>query len=126
MLGEPETTQSVLAEPTGDGARLLVIDGASSLIVGLPATGTVSIGRAPECEIRVAHVACSRRHAQLHLDDGALILEDLGSHNGTRVNGECVTGRQPLTSDVVVSIGPIRIVIHVQQRARRAVLLEPA
>jgi two-component system, NtrC family, response regulator AtoC len=125
-MEEPETTLSVLAEPSVEGARLLVIDGAFSLIVGLPATGTVTIGRAPECEIRLADSACSRRHAQLHIDDGILTLEDLGSHNGTRVNGESVTGRQPLTSDDVVSIGPIKIVIHAQQRARRAVLLESA
>jgi DNA-binding NtrC family response regulator len=126
MLEEPEATLSVLTELVADGARLLVIDGASSMIVGLPATGTVTIGRAPECEIRLVDIACSRRHAQLHIDDGALTLEDLGSHNGTRVNGDRVTGRQPLTSDDVISIGPIRLVIHAQHRARRAVLLEPA
>jgi DNA-binding NtrC family response regulator len=126
MLEEPEATLSVLTELVADGARLLVIDGASSMIVGLPATGTVTIGRAPECEIHLADVACSRRHAQLHIDDGALTLEDLGSHNGTRVNGDRVTGRQPLTSDDVISIGPIRLVIHAQHRARRAVLMEPA
>jgi DNA-binding NtrC family response regulator len=123
MLDEPETL-SVLTELAADGARLLVIDGATSLIVGLPDAGTVTVGRAPECEIRLTDAACSRRHAQLHIDDGALTLEDLGSHNGTRVNGERVTGRQPLTSNDVVSIGPIKLVIHAQQRARRAVVLE--
>ncbi|TMQ04655.1 MAG: FHA domain-containing protein, partial [Deltaproteobacteria bacterium] len=126
MLEEPQTTLSVLTESPVDGARLLVIDGASSLIVGLPAAGTVTIGRAPECEVRLGDAACSRRHARLHVDDGTLMLEDLGSHNGTRVNGERVTGRHPLTSDDVISIGPIRLVIYAQHRARRAVLLEPA
>jgi two-component system, NtrC family, response regulator AtoC len=125
MLSPSEDTRSVLTEPLTDGSRLLVIDGATSLIVGLPTSGTVTIGRAPECEVQLADAACSRRHAQLHIDDGGLTLEDLGSHNGTRVNGERVTGRQPLTSDDVVSIGPIKLVIHAQPRARRAVLLEP-
>jgi two-component system response regulator AtoC len=126
MHEDPETTLSVLAEPVVDDARLLVIDGASSLIVGLPAAGTVTIGRAPECEVRLDDAACSRRHARLHIDDGAMTLEDLGSHNGTRVNGERVTERYPLSSDDVISIGPIRLVIHAQHRVRRAVLLEPA
>src|ERR1043166_5548837 len=126
MVHEPEATLSVLTAPPTEGSRLLIIDGATSLIVGLPTTGTVTIGRAPECEVRLGDVACSRRHAQLHIDDGALTLEDLGSHNGTRVNGEQVTGRQPLTSDDVVSIGPIQLVIHAEPRARRAVLLEPS
>jgi DNA-binding NtrC family response regulator len=126
MLEEPDVTLSVLMEAPADAARLLVIDGASSLIVGLPAIGTVTIGRAPECEVRLTDAACSRRHARLHIDDGALTLEDLGSHNGTRVNGERVSGRYALTSDDVISIGPIKLVIHAQHRARRAVLLEPA
>src|ERR1041384_727948 len=126
MLPESEATLSVLTEPMTDGSRLLVIDGATSLIVGLPTIGTVTIGRAPECEVRLVDAACSRRHAQLHIDDGALTLEDLGSHNGTRVNGERVAGRQLLTSDDVVSIGPIKLVIHAQPRTKRAVLLEPS
>lgn len=124
MLEEPEATLSVLTDQPVDHARLLVIDGASSLIVGLPTAGTATIGRAPECEVRLRDAACSRLHARLHIDDGALILEDLGSHNGTRVNGERVIGRYPLSSDDVISIGPIRLVIHAQHRARRAVLLE--
>src|SRR5262245_50423443 len=102
MLDGPDVTLSVLTEPPGDRARLLVIDGASSLIIALPPTGTVTVGRAPECEVRLGDAACSRRHAHLHIDDGALTLEDLGSHNGTRVNGERVTGRHPLTSDDVI------------------------
>jgi len=126
MLEEPEPTLSVLSEPPSDAARLLIIDGASSQIVGLPGTGTVTIGRAPECEVRLTDAACSRRHAWLHAEDGTLTLEDLGSHNGTRVNGQRVTGRYPLTSDDVIGIGPIKLVIYAQHRARRAVLLEPA
>jgi DNA-binding NtrC family response regulator len=122
---EPEATLSMLAEPVVDGARLLVIDGGSSSIVTLPAAGTATIGRAPECEVRLNDAACSRRHARLHIEDSALTLEDLGSHNGTRVNGEPVAGRHLLTSDDVISIGPIRLVIHVQHRARRAALLDP-
>jgi DNA-binding NtrC family response regulator len=126
MLEEPEPTLSVLSGPSAEGARLLIIDGASSQIIGLPGAGTVTIGRAPECEVRLSDAACSRRHAWLHVEDGALTLEDLGSHNGTRVNGQRVTGRYSLTSDDVIGIGPIKLVIYAQHRARRAVLLEPA
>jgi DNA-binding NtrC family response regulator len=125
VLEEPEATLSMLAEPSDEAARLLVIDGDSSVMIRLPGTGSVAIGRAPECEVRVADVACSRRHARLHISDGAVTLEDLGSHNGTRVNGERVAGRYPLTSDDVIGIGPIKLIIHAEHRPRRAVLLEP-
>ena len=49
------------------------------------------IGRAPECELVLKDNRVSRRHARLAARDGVLILTDLGSTNGTRVNGNRVT-----------------------------------
>jgi hypothetical protein len=49
------------------------------------------IGRAPECELVLKDSRASRRHARLHARDGVLVLTDLGSTNGTRVNGHRVT-----------------------------------
>jgi DNA-binding NtrC family response regulator len=126
MFEEPKATLSMITQPRADGARLLVVDGVSSLIVALPETGTVTIGRAPECDVQLADAACSRRHAQLHIADGALTLEDLGSHNGTRINGERVSGRHPLTSNDVIAIGPVKLVIHAQQRPPRNTVLDAA
>ena len=57
MRQEPDPTLSVLAEMPSDGARLLVIDGSTSSIMTLPALGTVTIGRAPECELRLSDAA---------------------------------------------------------------------
>jgi hypothetical protein len=51
----------------------------------------VRIGRAPECELVLKDSRVSRRHARLHARDGVLVLTDLGSTNGTRVNGHRVT-----------------------------------
>ncbi|MEO8274110.1 MAG: DUF3662 and FHA domain-containing protein [Chloroflexota bacterium] len=49
------------------------------------------IGRAPECELVLKDSRVSRRHARLQARDGVLVLADLGSTNGTRVNGHRVT-----------------------------------
>ena len=49
------------------------------------------IGRAPECELVLKDSRVSRRHARLHARDGVLVLTDLNSTNGTRVNGHRVT-----------------------------------
>ena len=49
------------------------------------------IGRAPECELVLKDSRASRRHARLHARDGVLVLTDLGSTNGTRVNGNRIT-----------------------------------
>ncbi len=58
----------------------------------IPLTGApMRIGRAPECEIVLRDSRVSRRHARLHARDGLLLLTDLGSTNGTRVNGNRIT-----------------------------------
>ncbi len=53
--------------------------------------GPMRIGRAPECELVLKDSRVSRRHARLHARDGVLVLADLGSTNGTRVNGNRIT-----------------------------------
>jgi hypothetical protein len=55
------------------------------------AGGPIRIGRAPECELVLKDSRASRRHARLHARNGVLVLTDLGSTNGTRVNGNRVT-----------------------------------
>jgi hypothetical protein len=58
----------------------------------IPMTGApIGIGRAPECELVLKDSRASRRHARLAARDGVLVLTDLGSTNGTRVNGHRVT-----------------------------------
>ena len=58
----------------------------------IPVSGApIRIGRAPECELVLKDSRVSRRHARLGARDGVLVLTDLGSTNGTRVNGHRVT-----------------------------------
>src|SRR5512143_2505760 len=52
------------------------------------------LGREPEAVVRLVSEKASRRHARIVVDDGGAILEDLGSKNGTRVNGTRV--REPI------------------------------
>lgn len=49
------------------------------------------VGRATECDISLAAAHLSRRHAQLQVQDGLLYVKDLGSANGTFLNGKQVT-----------------------------------
>src|SRR4029450_11958315 len=48
----------------------------------------VTIGRLPECDVVVSDKGVSRRHAQIRTKDGASTLTDLGSTNGTNLNGK--------------------------------------
>jgi hypothetical protein len=55
---------------------------------------TVTIGRLPECEVVLNDRGASRRHAQIRAKDDVFTLTDLGSTNGTRLNGQTVQSRE--------------------------------
>jgi pSer/pThr/pTyr-binding forkhead associated (FHA) protein len=46
------------------------------------------IGRADDCAVAIDFTGVSRRHATIHISGGGVTLEDLGSKNGTWLNGE--------------------------------------
>ena len=52
--------------------------------------GSMVVGRAKECDISLGVAHLSRKHARLNVEDGELWVEDLGSSNGTYLNGERV------------------------------------
>jgi hypothetical protein len=54
----------------------------------------VTIGRLPDCEIVLKDKGASRQHAQIRSKDGEYVLTDLGSTNGTRLNGQTVQSRR--------------------------------
>ncbi len=64
------------------------------------------IGRGEECDIRLDGLLISNRHAYVHRTNSGLILEDLGSTNGTYVNGARITGRTSIQPQDVIQIGP--------------------
>jgi DNA-binding NtrC family response regulator/pSer/pThr/pTyr-binding forkhead associated (FHA) protein len=73
--------------------------------------GDTTIGRSPSCEIAIADSRASRRHVQLSLRDGKLTLTDLGSRNGTLVNGERITGSRTLEPGDRVIVGSTTFVV---------------
>jgi hypothetical protein len=95
-------------EPVGaDTAQLVVHEGAETRTVVLTKDAT-TIGRLAECDVVVQDRGASRRHAQIRLHDGAYVLTDLGSTNGTRLNGQTVQSR-PLADGDRITIGATTI-----------------
>ncbi|WP_422036601.1 FHA domain-containing protein [Reyranella sp.] len=73
------------------------------------------IGRAADqCELVVPHPTVSRRHARLSLAGEALQVEDLGSTNGTAVNGTVVKAGAPtvLQAGSKLRLGDVELVVH--------------
>ena len=67
--------------------------------------GTTTIGRSEENDIVIADALVSRHHARITLDDEGAEITDLGSGNGTFVNGGRVQGTTELSPGDVVDIG---------------------
>ena len=65
----------------------------------------ISIGRGSTNIISINDVEVSRRHARMELQGASYLIQDLGSTNGTFVNGQRVTGMQVLNPGDSVSFG---------------------
>lgn len=78
-----------------DGPHLL--DGARVV----PLLATTVIGRGAEADLQVHDTGVSRRHAELRRTREGVQVHDLGSTNGTRVNGKRVTAATLVNGDVV-------------------------
>jgi phosphoserine phosphatase RsbU/P len=73
---------------------------------------TTSIGRQPDVAIYLESLAVSRQHAKILNRNGAFFIEDLGSSNGTYVNGEKLQQPRQLTEHDMVQIGPYLLALR--------------
>ncbi len=75
-------------------------------------SGQLSIGRTPDNDIALGDMLVSRRHARLLTGPGGLVIEDLGSANGTQVNGRRIAGPTPLREGDLVTIGNSDLIVE--------------
>lgn len=61
-----------------------------------PVSGTITLGRAPDVDVQLEHPRVSRHHATIVATPAGLVFMDLGSANGSTVNGREVEPRVPL------------------------------
>ncbi len=69
----------------------------------------VIVGRHYVSDLRLDGDTISRRHARLSFQDGQILVQDLGSGNGTFVNHQKVQSQRSLTSSDTISIGPFQL-----------------
>jgi hypothetical protein len=75
--------------------------------VKIKVNGPVVVGRAPGADIVIAATYVSGRHAKFSRVGQDLVIEDLGSTNGTTLNGVRVFGAEQLENGDVVGIGEV-------------------
>ncbi len=85
-----------------DGAMVTTLEKGRSIVVG----------RTAPADVVVPDPGLSRQHARFTWDDTGVWVEDLGSTNGTKKNGERITRAQINAGDDI-AIGPIRVAVHI-------------
>ena len=71
------------------------------------AEGELTLGSADGCDVRIPHYTVSRRHARLHVTGAGVALTDLGSSNGTLVDGRRIDGRVALAPGQPIAFGSV-------------------
>jgi adenylate cyclase len=87
-------------------------------------TGELILGRAPDCEVVLKDFGISRQHAKLIADPNGVRIMDLGSKNGTKINGALVT-QAPLRDGDKFTLGSLDVVFGRTAEARVAFDDEP-
>jgi pSer/pThr/pTyr-binding forkhead associated (FHA) protein len=90
---------------------LKVLEGAKSGAKVTIKKAEFVIGRSPDCHLCAGSSAVSRRHCAILRSDNRVAVKDLGSRNGTLVNGEKITGEVELASGDEITVGPLKFLI---------------
>jgi len=106
--GRFAVTAEVVEGSEGLSVAELVLPDGERISIG---ADPVIVGRLPECPIVLADPNVSRRHAEFRRVGDAIVVTDLGSTNGTRVNGVAVR-EQNLASGDEVSVGSTTLVFE--------------
>jgi hypothetical protein len=105
-----------LAEPLEQRARsraqtaLLMLDG-RRLVVG---PDGVTMGRSRECDVVLQDPNVSRQHAEIRPRGGSWVLADLGSTNGSRLNGRPIEGSEVIKSGDEIELGSTRLTFELE------------
>jgi pSer/pThr/pTyr-binding forkhead associated (FHA) protein len=94
-------------------AKLIVRDVEHTFLVDIQVDERLVVGRSHDCDLPVAAQRASRRHAEIRGTGNGHRIVDLGSTNGTLLNGAPVSDEAPLESGDVVDVGGCTILYRV-------------
>jgi len=102
----PTTTTASAPAPAPGRYRVRAVDGPDHPEASFAVHGEITIGRAAGADIALPGDSfISSRHARLWVDAGQLWVEDLGSTNGTQVNGQAISSATALRPGDRVQVG---------------------
>ncbi len=97
----------------------VVVEFGGKEVLRVPLKGpSMVIGRDPATDVHLDNRALSRRHAQIEKRGAAIWVRDLGSQNGTYVNGDRIGEPRPLAGGDVIEVGRYRVLLEGVEEAR--------
>jgi two-component system response regulator AtoC len=121
------TVRPSQADARLNGLFITVVGPEGFSAVSLPSQGGLLIGRGAEAEVRISDPLASRAHCRLHVTDGVVEAEDLGSANGTHLRNQALQPgiRVPLVPGDALSIGATLLMLRSGGQLPRAVRVLP-
>lgn len=104
--------ETALAKDTPLSAALVLVKPDGSTVDVPMKRPRIVIGREKKCDIRIPTPAVSREHCEVRVENGQIMVRDMGSSNGTYVNAKRVQESELKAGDVV-GIGPTVFVVRV-------------
>jgi pSer/pThr/pTyr-binding forkhead associated (FHA) protein len=89
-------------------------------------TPRFKIGRGETCHLRPNSEQVSREHAEFVVESEVVTVNDLGSRNGTLVNGRAITAPQPLKNGDLVQVGPLTFAVSIEGAPQPKAAAKPA
>jgi predicted component of type VI protein secretion system len=84
------------------------------------------IGRGETCHLRPNSEQVSREHAEFTIEAGSVMVRDLGSRNGTLVNGKALTAECRLRDRDLVQVGPLTFAVSISDAPAAKAAVAPA
>jgi pSer/pThr/pTyr-binding forkhead associated (FHA) protein len=106
--------------------RLIVVGGVhegKAIPINLP---QFVIGRDPQCQLRPASAAISKRHCAIMVRGSQVFVRDFGSTNGTFANGELVQGEVELRNGDKLKVGPLEFTVGLEVATAPKAAAKPA
>jgi pSer/pThr/pTyr-binding forkhead associated (FHA) protein len=89
----------------------------------LPSDVTL-IGRRQDCDLCIPLSVVSRKHCEFNMDQGRLMIRDLGSRNGTFVNGQKIEEMRLNPGDQI-QIGPVNFIVQIDGQPEQIAGIKP-
>ncbi len=105
--------------------QLVVLRGRSATTALKLGDGVTTAGRNDECQLRIKSSEVSRRHCQFFEKNGMLLVKDMGSANGTFLNGKKIEGQRVLEPGDELAIGPVKLRVEKAGQPAAAKSAEP-